>query len=94
MIATVGTRVRLGVTFRRADTSALFDPGTLRLVVTNGAGQTIYTYPANITRDSTGLYRYDLLASAAGTYRYSWQSTALGEEAVKEGLFNAIAQTV
>ncbi len=94
MITSVGTRVRLAATFRRADTSALFDPGTLRLVVTNGAGQTIYTYPTNITRDSAGLYRFDVLASAAGTYRYSWQSTALGEEAVKEGLFSAIAQTV
>lgn len=91
---TVGTRVRLSCTFRTASTSALFDPATLSLVVTNDSGSTTYTYPANITKDSTGVYHYDVLASVVGTYRYSWQSTATGEEVVAEGLFNVIAKTV
>lgn len=91
---TVGTRVRLTVTFRTAATAALFDPSTLQLVVTNDAGSTTYTYPANISKDSTGVYHYDVLASTVGTYRYSWQSLATGEELVTEGFFNVIAKTV
>lgn len=91
---TVGTRVRLSVTFRTAATAALFDPATLQLVVTNDAGSTTYTYPAHISKDSTGVYHYDVLASTVGTYRYSWQSLATGEEIVNEGFFNVIAKTV
>lgn len=91
---TVGTRVRLTVTFRTAATAALFDPSTLQLVVTNDAGSTTYTYPANISKDSTGVYHYDVLASTVGTYRYSWQSLATGEEVKEEGYFNVIASTV
>lgn len=91
---TVGTRVRLTATFRQALTAALFDPATLQLVVTNDAGSTTYTYPANVTRDSAGLYHYDVLASTVGTYRYSWQSLATGEEVKAEGYFNVVATTV
>lgn len=91
---TVGTRVRVTATFRRADTAALFDPATLQLVVTNDSGSTTYTYPANVVKDSTGVYHYDVLASVVGTYRYSWQSLATGEEVKIEGYFNATATTV
>lgn len=91
---TVGTRVRLTSTFRQAASAALFDPATLQLVVTSDAGTTTYTYPANITKDSAGVYHYDVLASTVGTYRYSWQSLATGEEVKAEGLFNVVASTV
>ena len=91
---TVGTRVRLAITFRTASTAALFDPSTLQLVVTNDAGSTTYTYPATIVTDSTGVYHYDVLASTVGTYRFSWQSLATGEEVKSEGFFNVTASTV
>jgi hypothetical protein len=91
---TVGTRVRLAITFRTASTAALFDPSTLQLVVTNDAGSTTYTYPATVVKDSTGVYHYDVLASTVGTYRYSWQSLATGEEVKSEGFFNVTASTV
>lgn len=91
---TVGTRVRLAITFRTASTAALFDPSTLQLVVTNDAGSTTYTYPATIVKDSTGVYHYDVLASTVGTYRFSWQSLATGEEVKSEGFFNVTASTV
>lgn len=91
---TVGTRVRLAITFRTAATAALFDPSTLQLVVTNDAGSTTYTYPATIVKDSTGVYHYDVLASTVGTYRFSWQSLATGEEVKSEGFFNVTASTV
>lgn len=91
---TVGTRVRLAITFRTASTAALFDPSTLQLVVTNDAGSTTYTYPATIVKDSTGVYHYDVLASTVGTYRFSWQSLATGEEVKSEGYFNVTASTV
>lgn len=91
---TVGTRVRLAITFRTASTAALFDPATIQLVVTNDAGSTTYTYPATVVKDSTGVYHYDVLASTVGTYRFSWQSLATGEEVKSEGFFNVTASTV
>ncbi len=84
-MVTINTRVRLTATFT-SPTAALYDPSTLSLVVINDAGSTTtYTYPANITKDSTGVYHYDLLCSSSGYWRYKWISAATGEEVTTEG---------
>lgn len=84
-MVTINTRVRLTATFT-SPTGALYDPATLSLVVVNDAGSTTtYTYPTNITKDSTGVYHYDLLCSSSGYWRYKWISAATGEEVTTEG---------
>lgn len=83
----IGDVVRLVNVFRRGDTGAEVDPGAVTLTVKVPAGtSTTYTYPATITKDSTGHYHVDLAPDATGTYRYRWASTvsAVGAE---EGWF-------
>lgn len=81
----VNTRVRITGSFTNPS-GAGFDPTTLSLVVTHSDGSTAtYTYPANIVRDSAGVFHYDLLCTVAGNTRFQWRSTATGEEIYEEG---------
>lgn len=69
------TKVRLSVAFTAAGTPA--DPTAVVLVVTNPAGTpTTYTYAlAQVVKDSTGNYHYDITVSTEGQWFYSWTGT-------------------
>jgi hypothetical protein len=48
---------------------------------------TTYTYPTVIVKDSTGIYHYDIDASAEGTYFYRGWSTGTGQAAAEDSFF-------
>jgi hypothetical protein len=86
----VGDRVRLTVTFTNT-AGTVTDPTTvtcqvkLRYVI--GATATTYTYPATITKDSTGVFHVDVTPTNEGIWDYRWVGTGTVIAAV-EGAFN------
>lgn len=73
-----GDTVRINGEFRARTTGTLTDPTTVTLEVMDPQGdETSYTYAAaQVTKDSTGLYHYDLAvpneADSEGTWYYRW----------------------
>lgn len=85
----VGTRVRLSATFTTL-AGVLFNPSAVALDVDSAAGRE----NPSIVQLSTGKYYADLLLTTSGYYRFSWQSTATGQEVIAEGKFAVLPQTV
>lgn len=73
----IGDAARLSVSITDA-AGAAADPSALRLKIKPPSGAvTTYTYGgAEIVRDGVGLYRSDLLLSAAGWWMYRWETDA------------------
>jgi hypothetical protein len=67
-----GSVIRLAAVFTAS--SVATDPTTITLLIrTPSLGLLQYTYAAaQITRDSTGNYHYDLTTTNSGTYSYRW----------------------
>lgn len=56
------------------------DPTSLTLTYTDSTGAAVTKYwptPADITRDSTGVFHYDITGLAASHYRYTWTAAGL-----------------
>jgi len=73
----IGDVARLSASFEDS-TGALADPATISLLVTQPDGTaTTYTYSgAQVIKDSTGRYHYDLsLVAGVGTWEYRWTTT-------------------
>lgn len=87
----IGDVVRLTANFKQANS---IDPDTVtaKVKLPNGS-TTTYTYPATISKDSTGNYHVDIAAAASGTHRYRWFSTGFGA-ASKESWFQVRTQLV
>jgi hypothetical protein len=86
----VGDLVRLTATFTNtsgvaADPTAVSCLVKLRYVI--GAQTTTYTYPASITKDSTGSYHVDVTPDAEGIWDYRWVGTGT-VQAAGESAFN------
>jgi uncharacterized protein YfaS (alpha-2-macroglobulin family) len=66
-----GQVAHITMTFTTVATKALVDPATVALRVTDPTGAlTVYTYAgAQIVKDSTGVYHYDLPLPTAGLWR-------------------------
>ena len=67
--------VRLSATFTVA--SVATDPTAISLKVQDPSGnETTYTYAlAQVTKDGTGLYHYDLTIDETGYWYYRWEGT-------------------
>jgi hypothetical protein len=67
-----GAVVRLSAAFTASAVAT--DPSTVTLTIrTPSPGLTTLTYAgAQITRDSTGNYHYDLTTTISGVYAYRW----------------------
>lgn len=73
----IGQPIRLSTTVRNSS-GALADPTGLSVTITAPDNTTsTLTYPATITKDTTGTYHADVTTgiSAAGRYRYVWTAT-------------------
>lgn len=84
----IGDQVRLEVIFRDED-GVEHDPTAVLCTVKESDGDTLYyAYgddPA-LTRDNTGTYYLDLIATKAGTWSYRWQGSG-ALTAAAEGSF-------
>lgn len=88
----IGDVVRISSAFTQL--TVPIDPSTVTLKLTLPDGsQNTYTYPATITKDSTGTYHVDLGITQRGTHRYRWSSTG-GGAAAEEDWFQARTQLV
>lgn len=69
----IGDSVRLDVVFTDRD-GVVTDPSTITLLVRSPKGtKSTYTYAGGqVQRSGTGAYYYDITASEAGTWRYSF----------------------
>lgn len=87
-----GDMVRLTATYT-ASGGAQVDAATVILQVMNPLGSvSTWGYPASITKDSTGNYYADVLASIGGNWHYRWAGLQTNWSA-GEGTF-AVNQTV
>lgn len=86
----VGDLVRITGTFTN-EAGAAADPTAVSLLVklryVIGATATTYTYPTNITKDSTGVYHVDFAPTTEGIWDYRWIGTG-AVTAACEGAFN------
>lgn len=74
----VGDVIRLKSVFTVLDVNT--DPTTITLEVQDPSGNTAsYTYPATITKETTGKYYYDLSVDEAGWWIYQWTGTGTVE---------------
>lgn len=88
-----GDLVRLSAKFQDpASGDAYVDPATVTLKVKKpDTTTTTYTYPANIAKDSTGHYHYDLdVGTANGLWYYRWETTGT-YQAAEEATFTVNA---
>jgi hypothetical protein len=83
----IGDMLRLQVSFTDADGAAV-DPTTVTLTVLEpDANETSYTYgAAEVEKESTGVYYYDLTVDQAGIHFFRW-SAGGAYVAVDEGSF-------
>jgi hypothetical protein len=85
-----GQLVRVRGTFRDPENAnAVIDPSVVKLSIKNPAGTvTTYTYGTGdtIVKDSTGKYKAEIDANAAGEWHYRWWSTGTAQ-AAEEGKF-------
>lgn len=59
------------------------DPTAVTLVVLPPSGTSAtYTYPASITKTSTGIYTKDVTCNEAGVWHYRWEGTGTASDAV------------
>jgi uncharacterized phiE125 gp8 family phage protein len=75
----LGDTVRLSTTVTDA-AGAPADPTSLTLTYTDTAGTAVVKHwpsPAEITRDSVGVFRFDVTGLTAGHYRYTWTASGL-----------------
>ena len=78
----VGDAIILTSVFRVQSVNT--DPTTITLEVKDPSGNTdAYTYPADITKNSTGSYSKTITFDEAGWWTYEWTGT--GTAAVVEG---------
>ena len=86
----VGDLVRISAAFTN-EAGAAADPTTVSLLVklryVIGATATTYTYPATVTKDSTGNYHVDFAPTTEGIWDYRWIGTGVVTAAC-EGAFN------
>lgn len=82
----IGDLLRLKATFTSlAGTNV--DPSNITLKVKTPAGSvSTYTYPSNITKESTGVYYYDYSVASSGTFYFNWSATG-GHQAADESTF-------
>lgn len=83
----INDRVRLSVTFTVSSTPT--DPTTVTLKVEDPSGnEATYTYAlAQVTRDDTGDYHYDLTLDEAGSWAYRWEGTGTVTAAYEATMF-------
>jgi len=82
-----GATIRHTGTFRNA-AGALADPSTVVFKYKIGTATTVtLTYPATVTKDSTGVYHVDLVAATAATWWYRWESTGDPQTSVEVSYF-------
>lgn len=78
----LGQLVHLENVFTDPDTGDLVDPGDMTLTVEDPNGdQTVYDYPEDITRESLGVFYYDVDGSIEGVWKYHWHATGAGQAA-------------
>jgi hypothetical protein len=83
----VGDRVRVTATFTNAS-AVVTDPTTVTVLAKPRYGSpTTYTYPATVTKDSTGVYHVDLDVTAEGIWDYRFVGTGT-VVAAADGSFN------
>ena len=86
----VGDLVRISAAFTN-EAGAAADPTTVTLLVklryVIGSTATTYTYPTNITKDSTGNYHVDFTPTTEGIWDYRWVGTG-SVQAAAESAFN------
>lgn len=88
----IGDVVRISGAFTQSATP--IDPSTVTLKVQKpDATPDTYTYPATMTKDSTGNYHVDIAITQQGTYRYRWTSTG-GGAASEENWFQVRTRRV
>jgi hypothetical protein len=88
----IGDMVRISGAFSQGGTP--IDPGAVTLKVELPDGTpTTYTYPATMTKDSTGNYHVDISITQQGTYQYRWTSTG-GGAASEENWFQVRTRKV
>lgn len=83
-----GDLVRLTATFQTGGVAA--DPTAVYLYIrsaTGGLTTLQYGVDAAITKVSTGVYRYDYSASAAGNVTYRWAGTGAAQAAEQGSFF-------
>jgi hypothetical protein len=86
----IGDEVRITAVFTQQDIP--IDPTTVALTLTYpDASSIVYTYAGSgVLRDSTGVYHFDIIPAARGTYRYKYVSTGAGT-AAQSGWFQVRA---
>jgi hypothetical protein len=84
----LGDLVRVTFTFKDAS-GVVADPSVVRFEwkLEQGGTPTAFLYPTGIVKDSTGVYHYDIDASAEGTYFYRAWSTGTGQAAAEDSFF-------
>ena len=82
----IGDVARLGATFLVSDVAT--DPSTIALTVTSPSlVTTTYTYAGGqVSKISTGVYRYDLAITESGTYQFRWVGTGSAAGAEQDSL--------
>jgi hypothetical protein len=88
-----GQLLRLTGTFKTGGVTPV-DPAVVKLEYKKpGAARVELTYPATITKDSTGVYHADIDLDTAGSWVYRWFSTGAGQ-AAEPGDFTVRADPV
>jgi hypothetical protein len=79
------SEVELAVSF--VNNAAYYDPdgGVTLLVKEPGKHFATYTYPADITKDSTGHYSMSLTVNSVGIWTYVWVSDDASKGHVESG---------
>lgn len=82
----VNDLVRIETNFQNVDGTAL-DPTTVTLLTMSPSGtETTYTYAdGEVTRESAGVYYYDLTPDESGRWAWRWQTTGSGTTMAYEG---------
>jgi hypothetical protein len=81
----IGDLVRLSASFTNSVGSAV-DPTTVAVKYkAPGAATVTKTYAlAEVTKDSTGHYHYDVSVTVEGHWYYRWESTGTGQAAAED----------
>jgi hypothetical protein len=70
----VNNLIRFSVEFKLL--RVLTDPTTVSMLLIDPDGNTVsFSYPATITKDSTGKYHCDHTPTTPGTWKYRWVGT-------------------
>lgn len=80
----IGDVVRLRATFTVNATAT--DPTTITLKVKDPSNvTTTYTYSGgDLTKEATGIYRYDYAITASGTFYIRWEGTGTAQTASED----------